>query len=156
MALDNKRYKELVFDTCFLCWPGPRIGGLGSTVGRVSLLTIHTQGAKPVLAKPSRCSWIFSRFFLNEAFSERPRGPEESWGSFHSSSELQDVQLVTCGQGRRDPCVLSLPLATGPTGEPSLPVMRLSTGEQSKNKIVSLRLFSMNVPLPFMGNGMSH
>lgn len=51
-----------------------------------------------------------------------PRGPEETWGHSGSSSEQQDAQLVTCGQGIRDSCVHSLPLEAGPAGEPSLPV----------------------------------
>lgn len=85
-----------------------------------------------LLTTPGVASWRWTNnrgsheysleFFLKEAFSEMPQGPEETRGSFGSSSEQQDVLWVTCGQGMRDSCVYSLPLATGPTGKPSLPV----------------------------------
>lgn len=51
-----------------------------------------------------------------------PRGPEETWGHSGSSSEQQDAQLVTCGQGIRESCFHCLPLEAGPAGKPSLPV----------------------------------
>lgn len=72
-------------------------------------------------------------------------------GSSGSSSDQQDVQLVTSGQGIRESCAHSLPPATRPTGKPSLPVTWLPTAEQSK-KFISLRLSSVNVPLPWVGD----
>lgn len=85
--------------------------------------------------------------FLKEAFSENPRGPEGTRGSFGSSSDQQDVRLVTCGQGIRESCTHGLPPATGPAGKPSLPVAQLPTAEQSK-KFISLRRSSVNAPFP--------
>lgn len=57
----TKGYKEQVFETCFLSWPGPRIWGLGNTVRLLqSVAPDHTRGGKLALDKQSRLSWIFS------------------------------------------------------------------------------------------------
>lgn len=139
-------YLKLVFSP-----DRPTIWGLGSTTGLPrGVSPAHTLGAKPAPATQWKLSWIFSQVLLKEAFSENPGGPEGTRGSFGSSSDQQDVQLVTCGQGIRESYTLSLPLATGPTGQPSPPFTRLSPGEYSE-KFASVRPPSINAPLPEIG-----
>lgn len=65
-------------------------------------------------------------------------------------SKEQVVRLVTSGQGIRASCTHSFPLATGPTGKPSLPGTELSMVGGGR-KTTHLRLSCMNVPLPLMG-----
>ena len=126
----TKGYKELVFASCFLVWPGPGSGVWAAPWGLPQGLSPdHTCSASQPCGSPNNGGsheWSH-RSFLKEAPTGTPRGPEETWGSSGSSSEQQDVQLVTCGQGIRGSCVLSLPLTTRPTGKPSLLTTQLST-----------------------------
>lgn len=108
MELGNKRVQRAGICKLFSHLTRPRIWGLGSTVGLLQGVSPdHTHSAsQPRGSSNNRGSHEWShRSFLKEALTGTPQGPEETRGSSGSSSEKQDVQLVTCGQGVRDSCV---------------------------------------------------
>ena len=107
----TKGHKELVFESCFLVCPGPGFEVWAALWGfrGDSLLTAPVVPASPWLPQQQRLSWVAPGALPQRALTGRPQRPEETQGSSGSSSEQQDVQLVTCGQGMRGSCVQSLP-----------------------------------------------
>lgn len=82
-----------------------------------------------------------------------PQGPEETWGSFGFSSEKQDVQLAGHLWPGNKGLLRPFPSRSNRTNWEDFPSCHLALLKSKAKRIISLRLSSMDVSLPLIGNG---